>query len=204
MKNLFNLKSILVHTICIAGTLVFATSCDENKTTDSAEVAEEINLENQANNGETALVVDNDGPTKFLMEVAEMQLKEINLGKLAQQKGVSTHVKELGKMMEAEHSKTFEEVQQMAQTKSVAIPTTATEDTMDDYEKLEDETGADFDKKYSDMMVKHHEDAIELFEDAAEDSEDPEIKAWAAQKLAGLRSHLGHAKASKEQSDKVN
>lgn len=204
MKNLFNLKSILVHSICIAGTLAFATSCDENKTTDSMEVAEQENVDNMDNDGETAFVVDNDGPTKFLMQVAEMQHEEISLAKLAQQKGVSTHVKELGKMMEADHTKTLEEVQQMAQTKSVAIPTAATEDSMDAYEKLSDETGADFDKKYSDMMVEHHEDAIELFEEAAEDSEDPEIKAWAAEKLAGLRTHLGHAKASKEQSDKAN
>lgn len=202
MKNLFNLKSILVHTICIAGTLVFATSCDENKTGDSTEIVEE-NVDNMGNDGETAFVVDNDGPTKFLMQVAEIQHQEISLAKLAQQKGVSTHVKELGKMMEAEHTKTLEEVQQMAQTKSVTIPTAETEDSMDATKKLTDETGADFDKKYSDMMVEHHEDAIELFEDAAENSEDPEIKAWAAQKLAGLRTHLGHAKASKEQSDKL-
>lgn len=203
MKNLFNFKSIFVQTMCVAGTLVFASSCDENKTTDSAEVAEQENLDNRANDGETAIVVDNDGPTKFLMQVAELQLKEISLGKLAQQKGVSAHVKELGTMMEADHSKTLEEVKQLAQSKSVAIPTTPTEDSMDAYEKLEDET-ADFDKKYSDMMVEHHEDAIKLFEEAAEDSEDPEIKTWAAGKLAGLRTHLGHAKASKEQSDKAN
>lgn len=203
MKNLFNFKSILVHSICITGTVIFTSSCSENKTMDSKDIAEQENVDNLTTNDQTAVVIDNDNGIKFMMEVAEMQLEEINLAKLAQEKGVSTHVKDLAKMMEAEHVKSLAEVSTLAQSKSISIPTVLTEDSQDAYDKLADKTGNDFDKTYSNMMVEHHEDAIELYEKAAADSEDPEIKAWATNKLPALRTHLEHAEACKAESDKM-
>jgi putative membrane protein len=203
MKTQINIKSILVYTICVAGTMFFASSCSENKTTDSMEVAEEENVSRLTNDDETIVVIDNDNGVKFLMAAAEMQLEEINLGKLAQQKGTTPHVKELGKMMEVDHTKTLAELNTLAQSKSVAIPATATEDSMETQKDLMEKEGNDFGKAYSDMMVEHHEDAIELFEKAATDSEDAEIKAWAAEKLPTMRTHLEHAKACKAECDKL-
>lgn len=203
MKTQINIKSILVHTICVAGTMFFASSCSENKTTDSMEVAEEENVSRLTNDDETIVVIDNDNGVKFLMAAAEMQLEEISLGKLAQQNGTTPHVKELGKMMEVDHTKTLAELNTLAQSKSVAIPATATEDSMETQKDLMEKEGNDFGKAYSDMMVEHHEDAIELFEKAATDSEDAEIKAWAAEKLPTMRTHLEHAKACKAECDKL-
>lgn len=203
MKIIFNYKSMLLRFMCISGAIFFATSCSENKTSDSTEVAEQENMERLDNGDQAIIVIDNDNGTKFLMETAEMQLEEINLGKLAQEKGSSPHVKELGKMMEMEHGKSLAELNALAQSKSASIPTAVTEDSLDDYEKLAEKSGNDFGKAYSEMMVEHHEDAIEKFEKASNDSNDPEIKAWAAQKLPGLRTHLEHAKACKEECDKM-
>jgi len=203
MKNLINFKSILVHSMCIAGTFFLASSCSENKTVDSMEVAEDENMSKSATDDQTIVVVDNDNDAKFLMEAAEMQMEAISLGKLAQQKGNSSHVKDLGKMMESDHSKSMTELEVLAQSNSIAIPTSATVDSQGAYEKLEDETGNDFGKKYSKMMVEHHEDAIELYEKAASDSENPEIRTWASEKLPGLRTHLEEAKACKEECDKM-
>ncbi len=203
MRNPINFKSILVQSICLAGTVILATSCSENRRMDSKDVAEQENADRLAADNQAIAVIDNNDGTKFLMEVAEMQLEEINLGKLAQQKGVSSDVKELGKMMESGHSNFLTEVTALAQSKSVSIPTTPTEDSMDAYEKLEGKSGNDFDKAYNDLMVEHHEDAIELFEKASTDSEDPQIKTWATEKLPGLRTHLEQAKSCKEKSDKM-
>lgn len=188
--------------MCIAGTVILTSSCGENKTTDSKEVAEQENIDKLAKGDKAIVVIENDNAMKFLMEVAEMQLEEISLGKLAQQKGSSAHVKELGKMMEADHSKSFTEISALAKSKSVSIPTSVTKDSKDAYDKLNGKTGKDFDKTYSDMVVEHHEDAIEKFEKASAESKDPEIKAWATKNLPALRTHLEHAKASKEQSNK--
>lgn len=205
MNYLIKLKSILPYTLCLAGIVIFATSCSENNKADSNEEAEqENNMDNNersAANDETIVVIDNDNGSKFLMEAAMMQQEEISLGQLAQQKGTGAHVKELGRMMEAEHTKALSELTTLAQSKSVSIPSTAN-DSKDAYDKLNEKTGNDFDKAYSDLMVEKHEDAIEKFEKASTDSEDAEVKAWATSKLPALRTHLDHAKACKEKSDK--
>ncbi|GAB3217806.1 DUF4142 domain-containing protein [Algoriphagus aestuariicola] len=197
MKNLINIQSILAFSIGLTGTLILASSCSE-KTVDSKEVAENENVDKLTADDQTIVVIDNDSGVKFLMDAAEMQLEEISLGKLAQKKGTASDVKELGKMMEADHTQSFTEISALAQSKAVSIPTSVTEDSKDVYTKLEEKTGNDFDKTYSEMMVEHHEDAIDLFEKASTDSEDPAIKTWANSKLPGLKTHLDHAKACKE------
>lgn len=207
MKNLINFKSILVPSLGLAGVMLFATSCSENRTndnaTDSREVAEQENISRLTHDDRTAIVVNNDNDTQFLMDAAEMQMEEISLAKLAQQKGSSPHVKELGRMMEEDHTKSLTEIQALAKSKSVAIPASVTEDSRDAYKDLNEKTGNDFGKAYTDMMVDHHEDAIELYEKAAADSDDAAIRAYATEKLPGMRTHLQKAQAAKEKSDNI-
>lgn len=201
IKNLINFKSILVYSICIAGTLFFISSCSESRSTDSRDVAEQENIEKMITDDKTIRVIENDA--KFLMDAAEMQLEIISLGKLAQQKGSSTHVKELGEKMEAVHAQLFTEIKSLAHSKSVSIPRTITDYSKDAYKNLDNKTGNDFDKAYSDKMVKQHEEAIKLFEKASADSEDPEIRSWASNKLQGLKTHLKYAEECKEKCDKM-
>jgi putative membrane protein len=119
MKNLINRKSILIPALFIAGSFL-VVSCSENKTadsnTDSREVAQQENIAKVSSDDQAIVVIENDNDAKFLMDVAEMQLEEISLGKLAQQKGNTAHVKELGKMMETSHTQTLTEVKALAQS----------------------------------------------------------------------------------------
>ncbi|WP_373494049.1 DUF4142 domain-containing protein, partial [Aquiflexum sp.] len=207
MKNLINLKSILMYTLCIAGTLVIATSCSENRTNDSRDVAEQENKskltsDNRTGDNRTAVVIDNDNDAQFLMDAAEMRYENISLGQLAQQKGNTADVKELGKMMEEENTKSLNELRTLAQSKSIAIPTSVTEDSRDAHKDLSDKNGNDFGKSYSSRMVDQHEDAIDLYEKAANDSEDPQIKAYASENLTTLKTQLRKAKECKDKSDK--
>jgi putative membrane protein len=104
----------------------------------------------------------------------------------------------LGKMMEDEHSKAMEDLKSLAAKKQVTIPTAATEKIQDAYKKLSEKTGKDFDKEYSDMMVKGHKDAIDKFEKAAKDAEDADIRNWASSMLPSLNAHLEHARQCEE------
>jgi putative membrane protein len=189
----------------MSGTLILATSCTESNTNDSEKVADQGNNTNLDVDDETILVIENEDndDAKFLIAAAELQMEEISLGKLAQQMGSSDHVKELGKMMETDHTKTLAELKALAQSKSVSIPGSLTEDSRDAYDNLQDESGNDFGKAYSKLMVEHHEDAIKLFEKAANDADDSEIRSWASSKLAGLRTHLEQAEACKEKCEKM-
>lgn len=199
MKNYSLNKSILLHSLCITGTIFLASSCTDENTVDSKEIAEEKNVAQIASQNETFVIFENDTDAKFLIDAAEMQLEEISLGKLAQEKGTTAEVKELGKMMEKDHTKTLKELKTLARSKSVSIPASITEDSKDSYEKLNKKSGTDFDKAYADRMVEHHEDAIKMFEEASAESKDAEIRTWASDKLPGLKTHLKHAEACKKE-----
>ncbi len=185
------MKGALLQATMIAS-LAFFASCDNNQQAiDAKEAAEERNDERFDDN-------DKQADAQFLVNAAAMNHEEIKLGQLAQQKGTSPEVKELGKMMEESHSKSFEELKALAERKGVTIPNAATEETQEAYDDLNEKSGKDFDKAYADRMVDEHEEIIEDFEDAAEDSEDPEIKNWASSSLPGLRKHLEHSKNCQE------
>ncbi|SNR95657.1 putative membrane protein [Belliella buryatensis] len=180
MKNLINYNTILMYSLCFVGPIFLTTACSENKANDSMKVAKTENTAKLTSRDTTILVIENDDDAKFLMKAAELQMERISLGKLAQQKGNTSHVKELGKTMETDYSKSHAELKTLALGKSVSIPNTLTDDSKKAYEKLNEKTGAEFEKAYSTMMVDDHKDAVKLFEKASTDSEDPKIRNWAS------------------------
>ncbi len=56
-------------------------------------------------------------------------------------------------------------------------------------------TGKDFDKNYMNKMVKDHKDDIDMFQKAADDSKDNDMKAFASKTLPTLKKHLSNAEA---------
>jgi len=70
---------------------------------------------------------------------------------------------------------------------------TESEEIMDAYKTLSAKTGKEFDKAYSSMMVKGHQEAIALFETTVMDTKDADVKTMANKTLPGLKTHLKHA-----------
>jgi putative membrane protein len=115
------------------------------------------------------------------------------LGNLAETKGTSKQIKDLGKMMVTDHTKALEELKKLATSMNVTLPDAVSEKGMDEYNKLNEKTGRDFDKKYAEMMVDGHKDAIKKFEKCEEDCTDSQVKNWATKTLPTLRNHLDHS-----------
>lgn len=177
----------------------FVSSCNNKpKEEDTKETAEDLNKENLKGSD-----MDMRRDADFLVEVAEINLKEIELGKLAQTKGITQDVKALGKMMESEHTRNQEELKTLAGQKNITVPTSLTEKGKEAYEMLSKKDGKDFDKAYAEKMVEGHEKAIEKFEKEANDASDADIKNWANNTLPALRTHLEHSKACKDKTDKL-
>lgn len=197
-KNQFSKSRVLVlgsSSLLLILTLTFCNNAKNSKHEDTKDVAEEHNDAKFANTKE------NDA--NFLVSAAEINLEEIQLGKLAQTNGTSTQVKELGKMMETEHSKALADLQALAAKKQITIPTTLTDDGMNDNKKLMDTKASDFDKEYADMMVSGHKDAISKFEKASTDASDADIRDWAASMLPALRKHLDMSINCQKNSEKM-
>lgn len=196
MKKTNYIKKALLKVTFIAPILLIASCTNNQKQEDTKVVAEEYNDAKFDNNKK-------EKDAAFLVKAAEINLEEIQLGQLAQQNGSVAHVKELGKMMVAAHTKSQKDLIVLAESKMITIPNAPTDDAKGAYTKLNKKSGNDFDKAYSDMMVSGHEDAIEVYEEAARNGNDTEIKNWATSSLPDLRKHLAHSIECKKKCDKM-
>jgi putative membrane protein len=188
-------QALLLVTFATAVFLI--TSCSNNqKPRDTKIIAEEHNDAEFDNNRHAK-------DAQFLVNAAEINLEQIQLGKLAQQVGRTTHVKELGKMMEDAHTKSLNDLTALANSKMITIPASPTDNTKEEYKKLNEKSGNDFDKAYADMMVRSHKDAIEIFEKASIDSYNTDIKNWASLALPDLRSQLDKSIDCQEKCSKM-
>lgn len=194
------MKKILLAGKVILGAgllLVSLDSCkNENKQEDPKEVAED------SNEAKFDSIADKKDDSEFLVDIAEVNLAEIEIGKLAQTKSTNPEVKKFGKMLVDEHTKSASEVSALAKAKNFTLPTSLTQEGQDEYKKLNEKSGLDFDKKFADMMIDGHEKAIDKLKKATEDAKDQDVKLWASNNIAPLTAHLEHAKLLKQDLDK--
>ncbi|MBP6334496.1 MAG: DUF4142 domain-containing protein [Bacteroidia bacterium] len=182
----------------LVAVVLLLISCDSNpKTEDTKDIATE---QNDAKFDDKE--AQNDA--EFLVNAAEINLEEIQLSHLAQTKGNSTHVKELGMLLESSHTKILSELKSMAQSKVISIPTSETENAQKAYKQLNEESAGNFDKSYADMMVEKHKDAIAVFEKASTNCNDIDIKNWATQTLPEIRTHFDNALICQKKSDQMH
>ena len=185
MKTKNQFSKLRVFLLCFASAsmlLLLTPSCNNSKPKDTKEVAEDHNDAKFANSKED--------DANFLVSAEEINLEEIQLGQLAQTRGINSQVKDLGKMMVTDHTKASTDLKAMAANKQITVPTTLTDDGIDASKKLTDTKPSDFDKEYVDKMVNGHKDAISKFEKASTDAADVDIRNWAASVLPVLRAHL--------------
>ncbi|MEO8239701.1 MAG: DUF4142 domain-containing protein [Flavobacterium sp.] len=194
MKKILLISKLLLGAGII---LLSLNSCkNETKQEDPKEVAED---QNEAKFDDSN---SKENDSEFLVDATEINLEEIAIGQLAQQKSTNPEIKKFGKMLVDDHTKLSGEVKTVAQTRNFSLPTSITEDGKEEYDKLNEKSGLDFDKKFVDMMIDGHEKAIDKFTSASKKSNDEEIKTWASNNIASLTAHLQHAKLLKQDLDK--
>jgi len=116
-------------------------------------------------------------------------MAEVKLGELAGKNAKDPEVKKFGQMMVTEHGAANKELEELAKKKNVTLPTDVGSH-QSTYDKLSKMTGADFDKAYVDDMVSDHETDLKDFEKQAENSSDPDVKAYAAKGAQMIKKHL--------------
>ena len=139
----------------------------------------------------------NKKDVKFLVEAASSSRMEIELGQLAQQKGVSQEVKNYGAMMVKDHTMATQELKSLVTSKGASIPDTLLPKHRVLMDRLNGLNGAAFDKAYMSVMRDAHENDIDEFEDETKDAVDADVKAFASKQLPILQGHHNHAKDSK-------
>ena len=130
---------------------------------------------------------------KFVMEATRGNLAEVELGKLAAEKGASDAVKQFGTRMADDHAKAAAELKDFADKKGMTLPTDFDPKHKQLRDRLAKLNGADFDKAYANEMVKDHKKDVAEFKREANAAKDPDLKAWAGKTLPTLQDHLKQA-----------
>ena len=131
---------------------------------------------------------------RFAANAAQGGMTEVELGKLAIQRGTDPAVKEFGQRMIADHNRANNELKVVAAEKNIELPSDLNSSEKSTMEKLSKLSGAEFDKEYISDMVNDHEEDVEDFQTQANKGNDPEIKAFAAKALPTLQGHLQMAR----------
>ena len=125
----------------------------------------------------------------FVKKAAEGSLTEVELGKLAQEKGSSEAVKEFGKKMVDDHTKSSEAIAQVASKVSVEVPSELPKGGRKAKEKLAKLSGPEFDKAYAKLMLNDHREDVDSFTQAARYGTAPDVKEFAVKTLPTLQQH---------------
>lgn len=125
----------------------------------------------------------------FMNKAALGGMVEVELGKLAQQKAASEQVKQFGSHMVDDHGKANDELKQIAGAKGVTLPAALDAKHRATLEKMQQLSGASFDRAYLAEMQTDHKEDIALFEKQSRSGNDADLKGFATKALPTLREH---------------
>lgn len=131
---------------------------------------------------------------KAITDMGMSNMAEVEMGKLAQSKSQNAEVKAFATKMVDDHGKALTEVQALAQSKGVTLPTAldAKHKAMSD--RLQKLTGDSFDKTYVKQGgVGAHKETLTKLQAASKGAKDPEVKAQVDKTIPVVQEHLKHA-----------
>ena len=203
MKNNYFFAALLgLSALILAGCNEGSTTVNVNKTAANSNTAVITNANANSTGGSISNSVSNavssvttSSPNDFMNDAALGGMTEVELGKLASTKATDPEVKKFGQMMVTDHSKANEELKALAAKKNVKLPTELDSSHKSMLDEMKGKSGEDFNEDYVEAMVDDHEDDVAAFEKQAQNSSDPDVKAFAAKTLPTLKKHLDAIKA---------
>lgn len=126
----------------------------------------------------------------FLRKATEGGLAEVQLGKLAAEKGASDDVKGFGQKMVDDHTKLNEKIAPIADSMGVMLPTHLNKEDQAEYNKLSALSGDEFDKEYIALMVKDHHEDLRDFRVEANSTTDPTLRQAVTDGAEVIHDHM--------------
>jgi putative membrane protein len=117
-------------------------------------------------------------------------MAEVELGRLASEKGADARVKAFGQKMATDHGAANEELKSLAATKRIVLSADVDQTHKARYDQLKGLSGAAFDRAYVTSMLADHEKDVAAFQREASSGKDADVKAWAGKTLPTLEEHL--------------
>lgn len=170
------------------------TACQNNSTNDNAAATDDLNAMTANDMGAADMNATNAAAPvsaadqAFLTDAMKGDNSEVALGRLAQQKGASQGVKDLGSMLESDHGAHKQQLATLAQQSGVATTDEIKDEAKTLQTKLNGLSGAAFDKAFVDATVEEHEKDIAKYEQEAKGT--GPVADMARQTVPTLKKHL--------------
>lgn len=129
---------------------------------------------------------------RFLKDQLEVQIMDIQEGKLAMDRGTTESIRGYGELVVEDHSKMQRDLKDLAILKNVTIPFQLSNKRANALSDLMEKHGTAFDKQFVKMMIIDHKRNVCCLK-AALKSKDPDIKAFAEEYLPVVQNHLEEA-----------
>src|SRR5262249_27505273 len=133
---------------------------------------------------------------EFANKAAQGGMTEVELGKLAEDRGATAHVKNYGKMLVEDHTRLNNELKHIASRENITLPTAVSSEqrqTIDRFARL----SSQFDREFLKDSANDHREDIKEFEKEAANGQDPALKSFASNSLPTLRKHLSMAERTR-------
>jgi putative membrane protein len=130
--------------------------------------------------------------SSFIQMAGSLGLLQVRLGKLAEEKGSSTVVRDFGKRMQADYAKANEELATGAKQSAYPAPVLLRQHQQV-VERFKGMSRSSFDKKYMAEMLNEHGEAVRLFQQESESGRVASLKQLASRLLPTLQQHLALA-----------
>ena len=132
---------------------------------------------------------ENEKTQIFLTEMTDARLMDREEGKQAVLKGTTQEIKKYGQLMIDDQTYLLKELQKIAATKNITLPTEISEEKQNGLKDLKEKSGADFDKKFIKMICIDHKRDVRKFKKAAK-CNDSGVSSFAKEHLPMIESHL--------------
>ncbi|TDB72505.1 DUF4142 domain-containing protein [Micromonospora sp. KC723] len=137
--------------------------------------------------------------TQYLQALHQVNLFEITTGDLAQQKGQNADVKRLGEMFKTDHTQLDQTVQSTAQQLNVTLPGEPTADQQQVIDRLNNLSGAEFDRAWVTAQLAGHVQAIQATQTEISQGSEQSVIQLAQDALPVLQAHYDELVALAQQ-----
>jgi len=117
------------------------------------------------------------GDRDLVHDIAIANMAEIELGRLAANRGVNTEVKRFGQMIVDDHTAANNKLKAIAEQHNIPMPADVDDSHRDLRERLSKLEGAEFDREFTKAMVDGHEDVADKLESRIDKERLAEYKA---------------------------
>jgi putative membrane protein len=133
--------------------------------------------------------------TRFLNDAAQSNLMEEQLGRLVAEKSANASIKQFGQKLVQDHSAANQQLAQIAQNKSVTLPTQLDRRHERAIDRLKALSGNEFDRTFLRDTIRDHERDVREMERESKSGTDSQFKEYASTQLPIIQQHLSQARS---------